>query len=196
MGRLKPLLPWFGRTLVEAQIDALLTGGVDEVIVVTGSRGDEVAPFIRGDNVRRVHNPRFSEGKTTSIKAGIAALAPGVGIIVLLAVDQPRPAWVVRRMLESHAASGAPATSPRHESHGGHPLVFDGGLRAELAAISEDKQGIREVMKRHGDRVNWVPFDSPIVRLDMNTPEAYERALEIFAESQSLPNPADTSQRS
>ena len=181
MGRPKPLLPWQGTTLVEAQVSSLLEGGVDEVYVVTGKSDAAVAPVLaRLRHVHRVHNPDFAEGKTTSVKAGVAALPSGTTAVVLLAVDQPRPAWVVRRVLESHLASGAPLTSPRYRGHGGHPLVFDGALISELAAITEENEGIREVFRRHEARMNGVEFDSPIVRLDMNTPEAYEKALREY----------------
>ncbi|MSQ09205.1 MAG: nucleotidyltransferase family protein [Dehalococcoidia bacterium] len=192
MGSSKPLLPWFGATLVERQVEALLRAGVDIVCVVTGYRGDEVAAAVGGSALftdallngdRRVvmaHNPNFKDGKTTSIRAGLAALPTRLGAIAVLAVDQPRPASVTLRVLESHAASGRPATSPRFDGHGGHPLVFDGALMPELEAVSEAKEGLREVMRRHAQQINWVPFDDPIVRLDLNTPDAYQAALKTF----------------
>ena len=188
MGRPKPLLPWQGKTLVEYQIQSLLGGGVDEVFVVTGKSDSEVAPIISNlPHVRRVHNPCFAAGKTTSIKAGIAALPGNVTAIVLLAVDQPRPVWVVRQVLESHIRSGAPLTSPRYEGHGGHPLIFEGSLCDELAGITEANQGIREVFQRHQDRMNAVFFDNDIIRLDLNTPDAYEAALNGYDELSATP---------
>jgi CTP:molybdopterin cytidylyltransferase MocA len=188
MGRPKPLLEWFGQSLVEAQIDALLAGGADEVFVVTGKSDAQVAPVLAGRaHVHRVHNPDFAEGKTTSVKAGVAAVSLDAVTIVLLAVDQPRPAWVVRRVLESHLASGAPVTSPRFDGHGGHPLVFAGALRDELLAISESAEGIREVVRRHSARMNRVEFDSAVVRLDLNTLDAYEQALEAYPELSRCP---------
>ena len=183
MGRPKPLLPWDGTTLVQAQVASLLAGGVDEVFVVTGKSDLAVAPIVeRLDHAHRVHNPDFAEGKTTSLRAGIAALPANVKAIVLLAVDQPRPAWVVKRVLDSHMASHAPLTSPRFEGHGGHPLVFDGSLRDELGSVTEENEGIREVFGHHETKMNSVEFTSAIVRLDINTPEAYESAIECYAE--------------
>ncbi len=182
MGQPKPLLPWDGKTLVEYQVMSLLDGGTDEVFVVTGKSDTEVAPVVAAlGHAHRVHNPGYAHGKTTSVRAGVQALPDDAEAIVLLAVDQPRPAWVVKRVLESHLSSGAPITSPRFQGHGGHPLVFDGTLRDELVAVSEEKQGIREVFQRHQARMNSVVFDSEIVRLDLNTPEAYEAALNQYA---------------
>jgi molybdenum cofactor cytidylyltransferase len=182
MGSPKPLLSWQEKTLVEAQVENLLAGGVDEVYVVTGKSDPETAPILEKlAHTHRVHNPDYLQGKTTSVRAGVAALPDSTTCILLLAVDQPRPAWVIRRVIESHIASGAPLTSPRYHGHGGHPLIFDASLRDELAAITEEKQGIREVFQRHEASMNSVEFDNEIIRLDMNTPEAYESGLTLYA---------------
>lgn len=183
MGRPKPLLPWDGTTLVESQVANLLEGGVDNVYVVTGKSDTQVSPILTGlKHTHRVHNPDFLEGKTTSIRAGIAALPPDIEAIVLLAVDQPRPAWVIRRVLESHLNSDAPLTSPSFHGHGGHPLVFAGELRNELTAVTEENQGIRELFRKHEEQMNTLEFESEIIRLDLNTPEAYNRALARYPE--------------
>src|SRR3990172_6610084 len=102
MGRPKPLLPWFGATLVERQVEALLDAGVDDVYVVTGHRAYEVQAKVHGDRVHRILNPHYMLGKSTSVKAGLAGLPEETSAILLLAVDQPRPAWLIRKVLESH----------------------------------------------------------------------------------------------
>ena len=180
MGTLKPLLDWFGAPLVQRQIESLKAGGADEAYVVTGNRAYEVQESVRGEGVQAVINPHYKEGKSTSIKAGLAALPKSTTTIILLAVDQPRPAWLIEKILTSHLEANALISCPRYAGHGGHPLIFDGSLRQELDAISEESQGVRKVMKAHADEVNWVPVDSAIARMDMNTPEAYEAAKDAY----------------
>ena len=120
--------------------------------------------------------------------------APGYGrvdaaasAIVVLAVDQPRPDWVIMRVIDSHLLAGAPVTSPRFQGRGGHPLVFSAGLRPELLGITEANQGIREVVRRHAAEMNLVEFDSRVVRLDINTPDSYATALRDFRELSAEP---------
>ena len=180
MGRPKPLLPWRGVSLVEHQVACLLEGGCDEVVVVLGHAADEVAPLVRGEGVRAVVNPDYRQGKTISIKTGLAHADPSATAIVLLAVDQPRTAAIVREVVRAHLTSGALVTSPRYEGHGGHPLVFAAGLRPELARISEERQGIREVIQAHRGDVQEMPLDDPMIRLDLNTPQAYESAYTLW----------------
>ncbi len=183
MGRPKPLLPWRGTTLVEYQMNSLLQGGCDGVIVVTGKYDAEMAPLLKDrPGIIRAYNPKYAEGKATSVRTGIGDVPDGVHSIVLLAVDQPRPAWVIGRILKVHTDFAAEVTSPGYDGHGGHPLVFDSSLRTELAAVTEEGEGVRAIFKRPGLNHHRVEFDSAIVRLDINTPEAYENALATYAE--------------
>ena len=180
MGRPKPLLPWRGTTLVEHQISALFNAGVSEVVVVVGHEADAVSAQVAGTGARRMVNPDYLQGKTTSIKAGLKAVSADADAILLLAVDQPRTESIIAVVLEAHARGDSLITSPRYEGHGGHPLIFAASLRDELARISEEKQGIREVFLAHRDSVQEYVVDDPMIRLDLNTPDAYEDALRQY----------------
>ena len=180
MGRPKPLLPWRGVTLIEYQIRCLLDGGASEVIAVLGYEANAVAPHVNGTSVRHVLNPDYRLGKTTSIKVGIRHIDPHADAILLLAVDQPRTSDIISTVIQAHRRNDALITSPRYQGHGGHPLVFSASLKEELACISEEKQGIREVFEAHSSEVYMLEIDDPIIRLDLNTPEAYEKALQKF----------------
>ena len=176
MGSPKPLLSWRGTTLLEYQVSCLLEGGASEVIVVLGHRSEDIAPHVKGANVRYVVNPRYIEGRSTSVVCGVDAVSPLCEAIMLLAVDQPRTPEIVARVIDSHAANDALVTSPRHEGHGGHPLVFAASLKPELMRITEERQGIREVFDRHRDSFLELPLNDPMIRLDFNTPDEYEAA--------------------
>ena len=193
MGTSKPLLAWLGSTLVARQVESLLDSGVEIVCIVTGHKGPEVAEAVaesglisaatlaRGRRVVMAPNPRYRDGKSFSVKAGLETLPPRVTTIVMLGVDQPRPPEIIQRVLSSHLQSGKPITSPLYDGHGGHPLVFDARIRPELEGITEATEGIRDVVRRHSADINWVPFDDPVVRLDFNTPDAYAAAVSDFA---------------
>lgn len=180
MGRPKPLLPWRGTTLVEHQISALFDGGVSEVVVVVGHEADAVAAQVSCARARCVVNPDYLHGKTTSIKAGLRAISADADAILLLAVDQPRTASIVSAVVRAHVSGDYLITSPRYEGHGGHPLIFAASLRDDLSRITEEKQGIREVFQAHRDSVQEYLLDDPQIRLDLNTPEAYEDAARRY----------------
>ena len=183
MGSPKGLLEWRGTTLLEYQMNSLLQGGCDKVVVVTGKYDAEMAPLLKDrPGIIRAYNPKYLEGKTTSIKAGVWELPDDIHSIVLLAVDQPRPAWVIEKVLRLHTDFSADVTSPGFDGHGGHPLVFDAQLRSDLMNITEEGEGVRAIFRKPDLNHHRVKFDSAIVRLDINTPEAYENALASYAE--------------
>ena len=180
MGSPKALLPWKGTTLVEYQVRCLLDAGCAEVVVVLGHAAEIVEPYVTGEHVRHVLNPLYKQGKTTSIKAGLRAIGDDANGILLLAVDQPRTAEIINEVLKAHNTHRPAITSPRYEGHGGHPLVFNAALKPELEAISEEEQGIRQVFQAHRDEVYEAPINDPMLRLDLNTPEAYEEAKQRY----------------
>ncbi len=193
MGRLKALLPWGGRTLLEHQIDSLLSAGVSTVVVVLGHRRDELEPLVEGrERVRQVFNPDYRQGKTTSIRAGLRALA-GVShaeddSLLLLNVDQPRSAETIRRVIALHGRGNSGSrggfqtrpylvTIPTYGGKGGHPVVLSASLIPEMAEISEDTLGLKAVIRGHAAETRRVEVDFPEILLDLNTPEEYETAL-------------------
>ena len=172
MGSPKPLLEWQDATLIEYQIAQLREAGVDDVIAVLGHRSQDVLPLVTAAGARGIVNKIYREGRASSLRAGAVA-AEGAETVVVLSVDQPRPAAVTRRLLADHTSG---ITVPSHGGRRGHPVILDGSLLSELREVDEATQGLRAVLARHATEVREVPFDSAAVLLDLNTPEDYQRA--------------------
>ena len=180
MGQLKALLPWRNTTLLEHQLRSLLDGGVQLVVVVVGRDADRLKPIIEAvEGASWTLNNDYLQGKTTSLKAGVAALAgQPISDVLLLNVDQPRNADTVRRLLERHQASSFRITIPTHGGKGGHPILIAAELFPELAEIEEESQGLKAVVRRHAEATERYELDDPSVLLDLNTPEQYQEALD------------------
>ena len=182
MGTPKPLLDWGGQTLVEYQIQQLREAGAGKVIVVLGHRADEVRPHAHNAGAQAIINELYAEGRASSVRVAAGALPEDVGAVVVLNVDQPRPAWVTRRLLDEQRRARAPVAVPTFEGKRGHPVIFDGRLAPDLREVREATEGMRAVMQAHATEVLEVPFDTPVVVLDMNTPEEYEEAKATYFE--------------
>lgn len=180
MGQLKALLPWRNTTLLEHQLRSLLDGGVQWVVVVVGHDADRLKPIIEAvEGASWTLNNDYLQGKTTSLKAGVAALAgQPISDVLLLNVDQPRNADTVRRLLERHQASSFRITIPTYGGKGGHPILIAAELLPELAEIEEESQGLKAVVRRHAEATERYELDDPSVLLDLNTPEQYQKALD------------------
>ena len=180
MGRPKPLLPWGGTTLVAWQVAQMREAGADDVVVVLGHRAEEIRAALSPD-ARAVVNEAYREGRATSLRAGAEALADDVEAIFILSVDQPRPAWLSRRLIERWRETGTPIVSPRFTGGGyGHPILVAGSLLPELRDVSEETLGLRAVILRHASEAASVGVTNRAIDVDLNTPAEYEAALAAF----------------
>lgn len=178
MGQPKALLEWAGRPLVVYQVEQLRAAGVDEVIVVLGHRSDEIRRKLRGVDCRVMTNPAYHRGRASSLRLGAKAVNREADAIIVVNVDQPRPAEFYRALLAAHTP-GAAATRPEFEGHHGHPVVVSGALRAEMMAAIEEEQGLAGVLRKHSAELVSFP-SSRICLLDVNRPEDYEAARAEF----------------
>ena len=180
MERPKQLLDWFGFPLVGYQIRQLLGSGIGQIIVVLGHQIEEVRPVVENAGKGRaeiVLNPEYRTGKTSSIKAGLKTVAAGQTCVLLQAADQPRSAQLIQLLVTQHLTSAAKISIPARDGKHGHPPVFDKSLVPELLQITEQGQGVREVIERYHDSIHEVAVDDPLVLTNLNTNEDYERAL-------------------
>jgi molybdenum cofactor cytidylyltransferase len=180
MGQPKPLLDWGGEPLIEYQLRQLHDAGTDPVVVVLGHKAGEVRPAAERAGSSIVENEAYREGRATSVRCGASELTDDVAAVLVLDVDRPRPAGMLRRLIDEHAASGSLISVPVHDGTRGHPPVFDASLLAELREVQDETMGLRAVVDRHEAEILEVEFDSPVVLLEFNTPEEFENARQAF----------------
>ena len=179
---MKALLPFGEGTLLEYQIDSLSSvPEIAEVVVVVGHRHEKLLPLVEGrDGVSAVFNPDYQLGRASSIRAGLREVSPNADGILIIGVDQPRPSQVLEWLLAEHLGGSVPITAPAYRGKRGHPTLFSAALLPELLAISEERQGLREVMSRHRAEIRNIDFDTPAVLLDINIQEDYQAALKLL----------------
>jgi molybdenum cofactor cytidylyltransferase len=171
MGRQKALLPWEGTTLLEYQLAQLAAvDQMGEIIVVTGHEPERIREVASlSPRIRIVHNHDYRAGKVGSILVGLRSAAVDTDAVMVIAVDQPRTAEVLRTIIETHAASGRPIAVPEHRGRRGHPPIFASELLPELLLITEDTQGLRAVLRLHTAEICEVDCDASVL-VDLNRP--------------------------
>lgn len=184
MGQPKALLPWAGKTLLEYQLAQLAASPVAETVVVLGHRATSLQPLVAGTaRARAIVNWQYRSGKASSIIAGVKSLPEDVTDLLIQAVDQPCSSQIINRLIQQHLATKSSITVPVYQGRRGHPTVFASRLFPELLTISEATLGLRQIMKRHETEVHKVEVDSPLVLLNLNRPEDYQRAQALWASS-------------
>ena len=143
-----------GVRLVDIAVGTLRAGGCSPVVVVSGAAALDVA------SATVVPNPLWDNGISSSLQAGLAALAGlDVTAAIVLLVDTP---WVapaaVARLAEAAqpAAAGARAgaqPAAAIATYDGHPVLLSAGIWPEVAALAGGDVGAKAWLQAHPDRV-------------------------------------------
>jgi molybdenum cofactor cytidylyltransferase len=179
MGRLKQLLPWDGPPLVAWQVTQLRSAGAHNAIVVLGHAADEIRPSVPPEAEVAV-NADYKQGRATSVRCGAEAVPDDSEAILILSVDQPRPAWLSQRLIERWRKRGALLVSPRFSYGYGHPILLDGSLLSELRRVDDATLGLRGLIDAHLDKAESVLIANDAVDVDLNRPSDYEGALAAY----------------
>jgi len=176
-GGKKLLTPIDGEPLLDHTIDALLEGGVAEVIVVVGR--DARAELERDVNamldprVRAVENPDPSRGMFSSIQEGVAQ-AQGDAILVMPG-DMPFVSPETVRAVIAAYEKKAAIISPRYRGKRGHPVALPSSLRDEIRA-ADSRGTLHDVIHAHTDMRVDVDKDDPGLVRDVDRPEDLTRS--------------------
>ena len=181
MGRPKLLLPFRGAPLVAAVVEALRTGGVEAIVLVTAPEDEDLRSWARLAGVATAVNPAPARGMLSSIQEGIDALGGADALVrrgaVLLVspADLPRlDPKSVAELLARMAATGAPLAVPVHQGRRGHPLALAPALIPEIFTL-DPAVGLKQLRDRHAAELLEVAVDDPGVVMDVDTPADYER---------------------
>jgi molybdenum cofactor cytidylyltransferase len=174
MGENKLLAPLGGRALVAHAVDALAASRASPVFVVTGHEAGGVREALAGRPVRFAHNPDFAAGLSTSLRAGLAALAAeGVDGALVCLGDMPLvgPAHLDALVDAFEAEGGEAVCAPAFGRRRGNPVLWPARHFAEMMALGGDA-GARALLDKYAGEVRHVAVADGAVHVDVDTPEA------------------------
>ncbi|MEU4420082.1 nucleotidyltransferase family protein [Actinoplanes sp. NPDC024001] len=172
LGEAKQLLPFRGRTLLDATLDMARACGFDDLLVTLGGSAAAIRAAVDLSGVRVIENPAFSTGCGSSISAAVSHLSDIADKLVLLLGDQPgvRPSDV-RRLVDVPTPLGV----CRYTDGLGHPFLFHRLVYGELAELHGDK-AVWKLL--HSGKYPVTEIDAAgTVPIDVDTREDYERLL-------------------
>ncbi len=171
----KVVRPVRGRPMVERVVDAALESKLAGTIVVVGHEAEKVQEILRGRPLRIVDNPSFADGLSTSVRAALDCVDPDYAAALFLLADQPFvTSALIDRLLEAFAATGKPIVCPDLDGRPGNPVLFSATLFPELMRETGDRGG-RRVIARHRHDACLLAIGDPLVCLDVDSVEEYER---------------------
>lgn len=198
-GRIKQLLPWRGKTLIENAIEIATQSEANEIIVVLGAHAEEIQNHLAksGDGYHAVEkssvpvrfaqgaslgarpvivlNPGWREGHASSIRAALDVLSPQTDAAIFINADQPLlTPTVVNKIIQRYRETDANIIVPSYAGKRGSPVLFRREHFDELRAL-RGEQGGRELIAQYAERVQRVEFEDARLGADVDTLEEYER---------------------
>jgi molybdenum cofactor cytidylyltransferase len=154
-----------GRPLLEHAIAAqCAVPELRRVVVVLGSRAQEIIDAVQFGRAEHVICREWAQGQSASLRCGIRALGDAEKVIVTLG-DSPRvtPAVIARFLDEP------PGTRAVYNGDPGHPVVL-GPKQLEASLRATGDQGARDML-RGGSRIECSDLSSG---RDVDTPDDLE----------------------
>ena len=175
-GRVKQLLEFGGKTLIEHTINAARDAGCNPTVIVTGGDAAEITKIIRSETVSVVENENWNRGIGTSIRKGLQQLielAPQTKAVVLLVSDQPFvTAEVVTGLIKRWRTQSKQIVASSYSETLGVPALFDASCFDELLQLA-DGSGAKPIIMKNRNRVSDFPFAEGAT--DIDTPTDYEK---------------------
>ena len=175
LGPPKQLLPYRGTTMLGWVVQqAQSATGIDEVIVVLGRAADEVREQVAFGTARVVENKVFTEGCSSSYRAGLAAVNPESQAIMIILGDQPGIVpEVIDTLAEEWRRTEALIALCSYGGRKGHPMIFSSAMFDQLEGLHGDKAAWK-LVDANADLVQEVHFNLPFPD-DINTAADFER---------------------
>lgn len=184
MGTPKQLLLHQQHSLLRHTAEVAVASVCRPIVVVLGAYAEQIKHEVSQLPVQVVENLQWSDGMSSSIRAGIQALnsQPNkVEAVVIALCDQPFiSAQIINQLVEAYQTTDHLIIASEYAGTLGVPALFSHNLFSELTTLPE-AEGAKQVIKRYRQEVFLVPF--PKGAIDIDTPKDYEQ-FRITVDSQ------------
>lgn len=176
-GQPKQLLPWGKRNVLNACIATAKLAGLDPIVVVLGANREQILPEIDKEGVKVVENPRWAEGQSTSVRAGVTELPADVLGALFLLADQPQISVQLIVSIKEAAWKKNTAIVPVIGSRRANPVYFPREAFTALQQLRGDQGGRAILNQFQVTLLEWLDED---MAGDIDTPEDFARLCERF----------------
>lgn len=173
MGRNKLVETVHGKPLLRNAADAAIASRLDPVLVVTGHQAGQSTAALAGAPVTLIHNRRYAEGLSSSLRAGLAAVPEDCDGAMILLADMPdiTPELIDRLIAAFDPRAGRAICVATAGQRRGHPVLWARRYFPELMTLTGDKGG-REILQTHAAQVVEIESDDNAPLADIDTVEA------------------------
>ncbi|MEC8622960.1 MAG: NTP transferase domain-containing protein, partial [Pseudomonadota bacterium] len=174
----KMLIKIDGKPMVRHAVEAVMQAGINKICVVTVYQSKKLENALDGLKFKLVKNSQYSEGLSSSLKAGVNALPKSIeGALVMLG-DMPRvnPTHLNLLIEAFNPDENKLICVPTSQGKRGNPVLWHKRFFSSISEVSGDV-GARHLIGEYDDYVVDVEMNDNAVILDLDTPEAVQAYL-------------------
>ncbi|GAA3733797.1 nicotine blue oxidoreductase [Spinactinospora alkalitolerans] len=175
LGRPKALVELAGERLADRGVRILREGGCAPIYVVTG------AAEVTVEGAAGVHNPDWTSGMGSSLRAGLRSLPEGVDAVVIALADQPLVTAAAIERLVSAYEGGARAAVATYAGNPRNPVLLGREHWPSVHALAEGDVGARPFLRAYSHLITPVACDGVARPDDIDTPEDLDRLRELLS---------------
>lgn len=159
-----------GQPMIVRTLEPVLCAGFDEIVVVIGAHASEMRETLQDHPVRIIENPEWEKGQSTSLSAGVRAVAGSSDRACLMLGDQPflKQETLAALIAESDAYPEE-IIVPFYRGKRGNPIIVPSSRYAQLLELAKGDKGGKQLLITVGYRALNVA-DEAILR-DIDTVE-------------------------
>ena len=173
----KLLLPWTDdQPIISHVLNSYVAAEISTIALVTGRDAERVTTRLTDYPLTFVHNPNYAAGEIlSSVKAGLSALPNDLDASFIQPADMPCTSADVIAQLAAQHEKGF-NVAPVYKGRRGHPVLLDRAFWGAVLELPADARP-RAVIEKAREQLRLVDVDEKGVVMDLDTPEAYQRAL-------------------
>jgi len=186
-GKPKQLLQLGDKYLLEWVLDAALTSRLTKIVLVLGYEHQKILralqPKISLPRLQTEITPRYRQGQSRSLQAGLSAVHNEFHSVMFLLGDQPLlQSATIDYLLEKFWESEKDICVPVYRGKRGNPAIFSRTLYGRLETIEGDI-GARDIILENPAKVLFVEIDDQLAFADIDSPEDLARLQSLLAKS-------------
>lgn len=177
MNGFKPLLPLYGETVLFRSVSVFKALGIEDVLVVAGHRGEEVAEEAVRAGARVVINREYEQGMFSSVLEGVKNFSADCRAFFVLPADIPLVRLETLALIAAdHFENNAALTYPVFLGERGHPPLVRRDLLPDILA-HDGQGGLRVVLDKWKDKSRDLAVADAGILHDMDYRRDYDEAL-------------------
>jgi len=179
MGKLKQLLPWGDKTIMDTVIDTVRKAKyVDQIVVVVGAEKERMKKHLIEKNyaaVKIVENINYQQGMMSSVQTGLKVLPESCQYIMFVLADKPLlTTEIVEEIIEEFLAKKPPIILPIYQGKKGHPVIIKKELIEKIMEL-EGEGGLRHLFEIYPEKIHYFPLSDQKITIDIDNPKQYDR---------------------